>query len=76
MAENVTNELIYTVLQRMQADISDIKFDVHDLKLRMSAVEDHLGTVIVSIGGLNHRMDRFDERLARVELRLDLSDAR
>ena len=72
----VTNELIYSVLQKMQTDMSDIKFDVHDLKLRMSAVEDHLGTVIVSIGGLNHRMDRFDKRFTRVERRLDLSDAR
>ena len=49
---------------------------MHDIKLRVSTVEDHLGTMIVSIGGLNHRMDRFDEKVARIERRLDLSDAR
>jgi hypothetical protein len=76
VSEGVTNELMYAVLQRIQGDISDIKGDLGDLKLRMSAVEDHLATVIVSATGLNHRMDRFDERLARIERRLDLSDAR
>ena len=76
MSEAVTNELIYAVLQRMQGDMSDVKNDIGDLKLRMSAVEDHLATVIVSITGLNHRMDRFDERFGRVERRLDLTDAK
>jgi hypothetical protein len=28
-----------------------------------------------SVYGLNQRMDRFDERLSRVERRLDLKDA-
>jgi archaellum component FlaC len=76
VSEAVTNELIYAVLQRMQGDMSDVKNDIGDLKLRMSAVEDHLATVIVSITGLNHRMDRFDERFGRVERRLDLTDAK
>ena len=75
MSEPVSNELIYAVMQKMQGDIADVKSDIGDLKLRMSAVEDHLATVIVSITGLNHRMDRFDERFGRVERRLDLSDA-
>ncbi len=75
MTEPVSNELIYAVMQKMQGDIADVKSDIGDLKLRMSAVEDHLATVIVSITGLNHRMDRFDERFGRVERRLDLSDA-
>ncbi len=75
MTEPVSNDLIYAVLQKMQGDIADMKGDIGDLKLRMSAVEDHLATVIVSITGLNHRMDRFGERFSRVERRLDLSDA-
>jgi hypothetical protein len=75
VSEPVSNELIYAVMQKMQGDIADVKSDIGDLKLRMSAVEDHLATVIVSITGLNHRMDRFDERFGRVERRLDLSDA-
>ena len=72
----VTNERIYAVLQKMQGDLSDLKSDVHDLKLRMTMTEEHLGNVIVSSGGLNRRMDRVDERLSRIERRLELSDAR
>ena len=76
MSENVTNELIFSVLQKMQADMSDIKFDIHDLKLRMTMVEEHVGNSIIAISGVNSRLDRVDERLSRVERRLDLSEAR
>ncbi|WP_373489538.1 hypothetical protein [Blastomonas sp.] len=76
MTENVTNELIYSVLQKMQAGISELKGDIMDLKMRASAVDEHLAGIIISVSGLNHRMDRFDERLARVERRLDLTDAK
>ncbi len=76
MTENVTNDLIYSVLQKMQQDIADIKSDVHDLKVRATAVDEHLGGMFISLSGLNNRMDKFDERLARVERRLELSEAR
>jgi hypothetical protein len=68
--------LTLEMLRRIDRRLDNIEGDVHDLKLRMSTVEDHLGTIIVSIGGLNHRMDRFDERFSRVERRLDLSDVK
>ena len=76
MTENVTNDLIYSVLQKMQQDIADIKSDVHDLKVRATAVDEHLGGMFISLSGLNNRMDKFNERLARVERRLELSEAR
>lgn len=75
MTDNIEN-LTLEMLRRIDNRLANMEGDIHDLKLRMSTVEDHLGTIIVSIGGLNHRMDRFDERLTRVERRLDLSDAR
>jgi hypothetical protein len=49
--------------------------DVSDLKLRMSAVEHHTAQVQVQMAGLNRRMDRFDERLGRIERRLELVEA-
>ena len=72
MTENVTNDLIYCVLKKMQADTSEIKGDIMDLKMRASAVVEHLAGLMVSVSGLNLRMDRIDERLARVERRLEL----
>ena len=75
MSENVES-LTLEILRRIDRRLDNMEGDVHDLKLRMSTVEDHLGTIIVSIGGLNHRMDRVDERLSRVERRLEIAEAR
>jgi DNA anti-recombination protein RmuC len=49
--------------------------DIVDLKSRASATEEMLGQVISLVGGLGKRMDRFDERLSRIEKRLDLEHA-
>ena len=71
-----TNDLIYSVLQKMQADMSELKFDVRDLKVRMTMVEEHLGSSIIAISGVNSRLDRLSDRVERIENRLDLTDAR
>ena len=71
-----TNDLIYSVLQEMQTDMSELKFDVRDLKVRMTIVEEHLGSSIIAISGVNSRLDRLSDRVERIENRLDLTDAR
>jgi archaellum component FlaC len=76
MTENVTNELIFSVLQQMQADMSELKFDVRDLKGRMTMVEEHLGSSIIAISGVNSRLDRLNDRVERIETRLELLDHR
>ena len=76
MSENVSNELLYSVLQKMQADLSEIKFDVRDLKVRMTMVEEHLGSSLIATSGVNSRLDQVTDRLERIERRLELSDAR
>ncbi|MES3153210.1 hypothetical protein [Sphingomonas faeni] len=70
----VTNELIYSVLQKMQGDMSEMKFDVRDLKTRMTMVEEHLGSSIIAISGVNSRLDRMSDRVERIERRLELTD--
>ncbi|SFG31951.1 hypothetical protein SAMN05518801_11636 [Novosphingobium sp. CF614] len=74
MPDEVTNELIYSVLQRMQEDMSEMKFDIRDLKGRMTMVEEHLGSSIIAISGVNSRLDRLADRAERIERRLDLTD--
>ena len=74
MSEAVSNELIYSVLQKMQADMADVKFDIRDLKARMTMVEEHLGQSILAISGVNGRLDRLADRFDRVERRLDLRE--
>ena len=70
----VTNELIYSVLQKMQGDMSEMKFDVRDLKTRMTMVEEHLGSSIIAMSGVNSRLDRLSDRVERIERRLELTD--
>ena len=70
----VTNEPIYSVLQKMQGDMSEMKFDVRDLKTRMTMVEEHLGSSIIAISGVNSRLDRMSDRVERIERRLELTD--
>jgi archaellum component FlaC len=72
----VTNDLIYGVLQKMQSDMSDLKHDVRDLKVRMTMVEEHLGGTLIAISGVNSRLDRMSDRVERIERRLDLTDHR
>ena len=73
MTDEIGN-LILERLRRMDDRLVNIEADMHDVKLRVSAVEDHIGTLVASMAGLNARMDRFDARLTRVERRLDISD--
>jgi hypothetical protein len=74
VTDNVEN-LILERLRRIAQQIEDVRGDLSDLKIRMTAVEEGLNSVQTSVVGLNSRMDRFDERLSRVERRLDLKDA-
>jgi hypothetical protein len=74
VSEPVTNDLIYAVLVKMQADMSELKFDMRDLKVRMTAAEEHIGSLIMAVSGTNNRLDRLTDRIERIETRLDLTD--
>jgi hypothetical protein len=76
MPEPVTNELIYVVLQKLQGDMTEVRFDIGELKARATATDEHLGNMLLQMTGLNRRLDRVEERLGRVERRLDLVDHR
>ncbi|MBB3474681.1 hypothetical protein [Sphingomonas sp. BK345] len=71
VTENVEN-LILERLRHIDDRLSNIEGDVRELKPRVTVVEEHLGNMVLSISGLNARMDRFDEGLTRVERRMDL----
>jgi predicted nucleic acid-binding Zn-ribbon protein len=64
--------MTFELLKRIQVQLDDMQADIRDLKVRMSAVEGMLAQQGVQIAALNSRMDRFDERLIRIERRLDL----
>ncbi len=76
MTEPVSNDLIYAVLQKMQGDLSELKFDMRDVKVRLTMVEEHLGSSIIATSGVNSRLDRLNDRVERIETRLDLTEHR
>jgi len=74
----MTDEVAYLVLDQLKqirAKVDVIADDVADLKIRVSATERHLGEMQLQFAALNARMDRFDERLTRIERRLNLIEA-
>ena len=68
MPDAVTNELIYETLKRMQETLS-LHTQYH------LETKSRLGTLEQQYANLSTRIDRIDERLARVERRLDLIEA-
>jgi hypothetical protein len=69
------DNIVLEHLRRIRASQDRVEVVMGDVKLRMSAVEQHLGQVQLQIAGLNTRMDHFDDRLTRIERRLELVDA-
>jgi hypothetical protein len=75
MTETASNELIYALLKNMQGEFSLMRRDISELKLRMQAVKEHVGTIVMSLAGVNNRLDHHVERLDRIDKRLGLIDA-
>jgi small nuclear ribonucleoprotein (snRNP)-like protein len=71
----VTNELLYEVLKSVQAQVAIIREDVNAIKGRLTSLDQHFGIVHTDMALLSDRMDRIESRMARVETRLDLTDA-
>jgi polyhydroxyalkanoate synthesis regulator phasin len=67
-----TENLVLDLLRKTRASQERMEQDVADLKVRMSTVENMLGQQQIQLAALNGRMDRLDERLGRIERRLDL----
>jgi hypothetical protein len=70
-----TENLVLEMLRRIRASQERTELDLADVKSRVSALEQMQGQVLVLLGAMSQRMDRFDERLGRIERRLDLVEA-
>jgi septal ring factor EnvC (AmiA/AmiB activator) len=73
MAE-VTQELIYQFLKRMQADIAWLKHSHAETKAELSAVRGTVVSVHQDIHNIYGVLTRQDERLERIENRLELRE--
>jgi hypothetical protein len=70
-----TENLIVEHLRHIRRTVDETRLDLMDLKTRVTAVEISLGQVVTLLAGQSGRMDRIEDRLGRVERRLELSDA-
>ena len=74
MAE-VDGTLIMAVLQRMQADVAEIKRDIHRLEVRQSVIEGHMSSFLVSLQIIREEVDEVRADVRQIKHRLDLVDA-
>jgi hypothetical protein len=68
------NPILKDLLNARQG-VDELRLDMSDVKARMTAIEVTMGQIVSLIATQSGRMDRIDDRLGRVERRLDLADA-
>ncbi|CAN7639200.1 hypothetical protein LJR030_001790 [Rhizobium sp. LjRoot30] len=73
MAE-VTNELMYELLKRIQADVSDVKLTQRELKSEMNAMRGTMISMQQDIHNIYGVLARHESRLDRIENRLELRE--
>lgn len=71
---DVTNELLFEVLKRIQAKLDTLEQKIDDLGVRLLAVEQHMSALQISEYRQNSELDRLRSRIDRIEKRLDLVD--
>ncbi|MBK5959352.1 hypothetical protein CCR97_14210 [Rhodoplanes elegans] len=67
MAEQI-DSILLEFMRRFDRKLNDLTDDVRELKVRMTGV-------VEGLAGVNRRIDRLEDRLTRIERRLELSDA-
>lgn len=69
-----TENLILEHLRAIRLQLGRIEADVADIKGRMTTMEVTTAHLMANDAGQSGRMDRLEQRLVRVELRLELRD--
>lgn len=62
------DNLMLAILRRLDLRTERMAEDIHDMKIRLTNVEEGLA-------GVNRRVDRIEDRLEKIEKRLGLIDA-
>lgn len=67
MSDNGPDNLILRYLRSIDTKLDRVIDDLHDLKTRVTSLEEGLA-------GVNRRLDRLEVRVERIERRLELVD--
>ncbi len=73
MAE-ITNELMYELLKRMNHQLSELRQDVGEVKREINVVRGHIVSIQSDIHNIYGILARHDDRLDRIEHRLELRE--
>ena len=68
-------ELLMQMVQRVLDAQRETREDVREIKTRLGRLESDVASLHVFLAELSVRMDRFGDRLERVERRLEIADA-
>jgi predicted nucleic acid-binding Zn-ribbon protein len=66
-----TENLVLELLRAMRLDLAQMKDDIRDIKLRLTALESHVANLLSNVLRQNARIDVLDERMGRIERRLE-----
>lgn len=66
--------LVLMILKDIQARLGRLEERMTNLELRMTAEEQHLGTLVISLPASHDRIDALTRRIERIERRLELRD--
>ena len=75
MAE-VTNELMFELLKQIHGEIRDLKEGQRDLRQELISIRGHMLAMQNDITNIYGVLGRHDDRLERIEKRLELVDVR
>ncbi|BCH33537.1 hypothetical protein MesoLjLc_54670 [Mesorhizobium sp. L-8-10] len=70
----VTNDLMYGLLKRMQHDMSGLRLDLSEVKKELNVIRGHMVGIQADIHNIYGILGRHDERLDRIEWRLELRE--
>ncbi|RUW44337.1 MULTISPECIES: hypothetical protein [unclassified Mesorhizobium] len=70
----VTNELMYELLKRVHHEIGELRQDVSETKRELNVMRGHMVATQSDIHNIYGILARQDDRLERIERRLDLRD--
>ncbi len=69
-----TENMVLEMLRRIPVSQERTELDIIDIKGRISSMELIQGQVLSQIGSIGVRLDRLEERVSRIERRLELVD--
>ncbi len=67
-----TENMVLEPLRRMRSSLERMELDMQDNKSRMTGIEITAGQMSGQLAAQSLRLDRMEERIGRIERRLDL----